>query len=60
MNPDGDDLGSIMSARPDWSPGDEIPMRPGEHLRVLELIDLDGDEDDVIAAILKVEPVDLS
>jgi len=56
MSADGDDLGSFVSSRPDWNAGDEIPRGPGDHLRVLELIDLDGDEDDVIAAILKVEP----
>jgi hypothetical protein len=57
LSPDGDDLGSFVASRPDWSEGDEIPFRPGERLRVVDLVDLSGDDGPVVCGLLVVERV---
>ena len=57
LSPAGDDLGSFVASRPDWSEGDEIPLRPGERLRVVDVVDIAEDEDDVICGLLVVEPL---
>jgi hypothetical protein len=56
VSPDGDDLGSFITAVPNWQESDEIPRRPGDRLRVVDVVELEGgDEDDVTRALLVVE-----
>ena len=55
LSPAGDDLGSFVASRPDWSEGDEIPLRPGERLRVVDTVYEGLEEDDMVCGLLVVE-----
>jgi hypothetical protein len=52
---DGDALGPVAFARPDFQPGDVIPQGPGRSLRVVNVVFPDRDDELPLLVVERAE-----